>query len=116
MVPRRVSLASVELAKPKVVTLSTPLGRPSVLSPGVKDPFPLHHAIPKTESAGVGQRNYASAACHYGRCWAPSAYAIGTNAVSLARMAAIFQQSGLVPIAEPEVMNGDHGVERSVTS
>jgi fructose-bisphosphate aldolase, class I len=44
----------------------------------------------------------------------PSEYAIWTNAHALARYAALSQETGLVPIVEPEVlMNGDHTIERS---
>ena len=43
----------------------------------------------------------------------PSAYAIEANAHALARMAAISQEQGLVPIVEPEVlMDGDHDIDR----
>ncbi len=43
----------------------------------------------------------------------PSAYAIGANAHALARMAALSQEQGLVPIVEPEVlMDGDHDIDR----
>jgi len=43
----------------------------------------------------------------------PSEYCIWTNAHALARYAALCQESGLVPIVEPEVlMDGDHDVER----
>ena len=43
----------------------------------------------------------------------PSAYCIGANAHALARMAALSQEQGLVPIVEPEVlMDGDHGIDR----
>jgi len=44
----------------------------------------------------------------------PSAYCIAVNADALARYAALCQESGLVPIVEPEVlMEGDHTIERS---
>jgi fructose-bisphosphate aldolase class I len=44
----------------------------------------------------------------------PSSFAIETNAAALARMAAISQQAGLVPIVEPEVlMDGDHDIDAS---
>jgi fructose-bisphosphate aldolase class I len=44
----------------------------------------------------------------------PSDYCIWTNAHALARYAALSQESGLVPIVEPEVlMDGDHDIERS---
>jgi fructose-bisphosphate aldolase class I len=44
----------------------------------------------------------------------PSEYCIWTNAHALARYAALSQESGLVPIVEPEVlMDGDHTIERS---
>ena len=44
----------------------------------------------------------------------PSEYCIWTNAHALARYAALCQESGLVPIVEPEVlMDGDHTIERS---
>jgi fructose-bisphosphate aldolase class I len=44
----------------------------------------------------------------------PSEYCIWTNAHALARYAALCQESGLVPIVEPEVlMDGDHSLERS---
>jgi fructose-bisphosphate aldolase class I len=49
----------------------------------------------------------------------PSDYAIWTNAHALARYAALSQETGLVPIVEPEVlMDGDHTLDRaySVTS
>ncbi len=49
----------------------------------------------------------------------PSRYAIQANAHALARYAALCQESGLVPIVEPEVlMDGAHDVERceAVTS
>ena len=49
----------------------------------------------------------------------PSHYAILANAHALARMAALSQQEGLVPIVEPEVlMDGDHSIEicEAVTS
>jgi fructose-bisphosphate aldolase class I len=43
----------------------------------------------------------------------PSDYAIGANAHALARMAALSQEQGLVPIVEPEVlMDGDHDIDR----
>ena len=43
----------------------------------------------------------------------PSRYCIGANAEALARYAALSQESGLVPIVEPEVlMDGDHTIER----
>ena len=43
----------------------------------------------------------------------PSRYCIATNAHALARYAALSQESGLVPIVEPEVlMDGDHSIER----
>ncbi len=44
----------------------------------------------------------------------PSETCIRTNAVELARFAALSQEAGLVPIIEPEVlMDGDHGIESS---
>src|SRR6184192_196943 len=44
----------------------------------------------------------------------PSEYCIWTNAHALARYAALSQESGLVPIVEPEVlMDGDHTIESS---
>ena len=44
----------------------------------------------------------------------PSEYCIWTNAHALARYAALSQETGLVPIVEPEVlMDGDHTIERS---
>src|SRR5438132_4374123 len=44
----------------------------------------------------------------------PSEYCIWTNAHALARYAALAQETGLVPIVEPEVlMDGDHTIERS---
>jgi fructose-bisphosphate aldolase class I len=44
----------------------------------------------------------------------PSEYCLWTNAHALARYAALCQESGLVPIVEPEVlMDGDHSIERS---
>ncbi|MDP2114185.1 MAG: class I fructose-bisphosphate aldolase [Bacteroidota bacterium] len=43
----------------------------------------------------------------------PTKAAIETNAVTLARYAALCQEAGLVPIVEPEVlMDGDHTMER----
>jgi len=43
----------------------------------------------------------------------PSQYCIDVNAHALARYAAICQETGLVPIVEPEVlMDGDHTIER----
>ncbi len=43
----------------------------------------------------------------------PSRTAIQVNAHALGRMAALSQESGLVPIVEPEVlMDGDHSIER----
>jgi len=43
----------------------------------------------------------------------PSQYCLDVNAHALARYAALSQESGLVPIVEPEVlMDGDHTVER----
>ena len=43
----------------------------------------------------------------------PSTYSIGANAHALARMAALSQEQGLVPIVEPEVlMDGDHNIDR----
>ena len=43
----------------------------------------------------------------------PSAYCIRANAHALARMAALSQEQGLVPIVEPEVlMDGDHDIDR----
>ena len=42
----------------------------------------------------------------------PSQYCMWTNAHALARYAALSQESGLVPIVEPEVlMDGDHDIE-----
>ncbi len=42
----------------------------------------------------------------------PSVTAVHTNAVALARYAALSQEAGLVPIVEPEVlMDGDHTIE-----
>jgi fructose-bisphosphate aldolase class I len=42
----------------------------------------------------------------------PTDYAMRANAQALARMAALSQQAGLVPIVEPEVlMDGDHRIE-----
>ena len=44
----------------------------------------------------------------------PSDYCIWTNAHALARFAALSQETGLVPIVEPEVlMDGSHTIERS---
>jgi len=44
----------------------------------------------------------------------PSEYCLWTNAHALARYAALSQETGLVPIVEPEVlMDGDHTIERS---
>jgi fructose-bisphosphate aldolase, class I len=44
----------------------------------------------------------------------PSEYCIWANAHALARYATLCQESGLVPIVEPEVlMDGDHTIERS---
>jgi fructose-bisphosphate aldolase class I len=44
----------------------------------------------------------------------PSEYCIWTNAHALARYAALCQESGLVPIVEPEVlMDGKHTIQRS---
>src|SRR5213595_1857341 len=44
----------------------------------------------------------------------PSEYCIWTNAHALGRYATLCQESGLVPIVEPEVlMDGDHTIERS---
>jgi len=43
----------------------------------------------------------------------PTSYGIEVNAHALARYAAICQETGLVPIVEPEVlMDGDHTIER----
>ncbi len=43
----------------------------------------------------------------------PSPYCIEANAHALARFAALSQETGLVPIVEPEVlMDGDHDIER----
>ncbi|MFQ5738006.1 MAG: class I fructose-bisphosphate aldolase [Acidobacteriota bacterium] len=43
----------------------------------------------------------------------PSSYCIECNAHALARVAALSQEAGLVPIVEPEVlMDGDHTIER----
>ncbi|MEE9128582.1 MAG: class I fructose-bisphosphate aldolase [Phycisphaerales bacterium] len=43
----------------------------------------------------------------------PSQYCIDANAHALARFAALSQETGLVPIVEPEVlMDGDHTIER----
>ena len=43
----------------------------------------------------------------------PTDTCIDANAEALARFAALSQESGLVPIVEPEVlMDGDHGIER----
>ena len=43
----------------------------------------------------------------------PSEDCIGANAHALARMAALSQEQGLVPIVEPEVlMDGDHDIDR----
>ena len=44
----------------------------------------------------------------------PSDYCLWTNAHALARFAALSQESGLVPIVEPEVlMDGTHSIEES---
>src|SRR5213595_3842268 len=44
----------------------------------------------------------------------PSEYCIWTNAHALARYATLCQESGLVPIVEPEVlMDGNHTIDRS---
>jgi fructose-bisphosphate aldolase class I len=44
----------------------------------------------------------------------PSEYAVWTNAHALARYAALAQETGLVPIVEPEVlMDGKHSIEES---
>lgn len=44
----------------------------------------------------------------------PTSYALDTNAHALARYAALCQETGLVPIVEPEVlMDGDHSLERA---
>ena len=44
----------------------------------------------------------------------PSDYCIWTNAHALARFAALSQESGLVPIVEPEVlMDGEHSIDES---
>src|SRR6184192_3075591 len=44
----------------------------------------------------------------------PSEYCVWTNAHALARYAALSQESGLVPIVEPEVlMDGGHTIEKS---
>lgn len=44
----------------------------------------------------------------------PSETCIRTNAVELARFAALSQEAGLIPIVEPEVlMDGEHPIERS---
>lgn len=44
----------------------------------------------------------------------PSLYALDANAHALARYAALCQETGLVPIVEPEVlMDGDHSLEQS---
>jgi fructose-bisphosphate aldolase, class I len=44
----------------------------------------------------------------------PSDYCLWTNAHALARFAALSQESGLVPIVEPEVlMDGEHSIETS---
>src|SRR3954464_1831128 len=44
----------------------------------------------------------------------PSDYCLWTNAHALARYAALSQESGLVPIVEPEVlMDGDHSIDTS---
>ena len=43
----------------------------------------------------------------------PTSYCIDVNAHALARYAALSQEAGLVPIAEPEVlMDGDHGIDQ----
>src|SRR5918999_2934626 len=43
----------------------------------------------------------------------PTSYCIRANAHALGRFAALSQESGLVPIVEPEVlMDGDHSIER----
>jgi fructose-bisphosphate aldolase, class I len=45
----------------------------------------------------------------------PSEYCIWANAHALARYATLCQESGLVPIVEPEVlMDGDHTIDRSL--
>ena len=47
----------------------------------------------------------------------PSDYCLWTNAHALARFAALSQESGLVPIVEPEVlMDGEHSIETSATT
>lgn len=44
----------------------------------------------------------------------PSALAVKEAAWGLARYAAISQESGLVPIVEPEILlDGEHGIERT---
>ncbi len=44
----------------------------------------------------------------------PSSYALDTNAHALARYATLCQETGMVPIVEPEVlMDGDHSLEQS---
>ncbi len=70
----------------------------------------LQEALPAMRERGIAFTKWrAVMAVGEGR---PSPFAIDTNAESLARMAAISQQAGLVPIVEPEVlMEGAHGID-----
>jgi fructose-bisphosphate aldolase, class I len=69
----------------------------------------LQEALPAMRDRGIAFTKWrAVMGIGQGR---PSQFAIDTNAQSLARMAALSQQAGLVPIVEPEVlMEGTHGI------
>jgi fructose-bisphosphate aldolase, class I len=70
----------------------------------------LQEALPAMRDRGIAFTKWrAVIGVGEGR---PSQFAIDTNAQSLARMAALSQQAGLVPIVEPEVlMEGTHGID-----
>jgi hypothetical protein len=70
----------------------------------------LQEALPEMRDRGIAFTKWrAVISVGEGR---PSQFAIDTNAQSLARMAALSQQAGLVPIVEPEVlMEGTHGID-----
>ena len=70
----------------------------------------LQEQLPQMRDAGIRFTKWrAVMAIGEGR---PTTFCIETNAELLARMAAISQQAGLVPIVEPEVlMDGGHGID-----
>jgi fructose-bisphosphate aldolase, class I len=72
----------------------------------------LREALPAMKSLGIAFTKWR-AVISVGD-GLPTQLAIDTNAQLLARMAAISQEAGLVPIVEPEVlMDGEHGFDES---